>query len=465
MSRFSAVAAVVLAFLSVDASALTLEPLPGTTPQETCFSCVFPNGVGVIARDASGQPAANVPVTFTTQADTLGMVHFDDTCCVAHESITVPTGPDGIARATAVTHYHPSSSGVVTASAAGAADAVFNLSSTARVATRVEFLDQHLRFVQVGTNFESPWRIRALDANGQAMPWALVTFYVGNWGGEQATASFPGSGDMVFIVADANGIATSPIAHSETIGTGEGFVIGGTLAPPDGEAVPWSLDQYVPVAYSITSRSATLVGTPPDSVQLQSISAAPYVVRVLDASGAPAVGKPVYFRTDGVFDVDPPRCMSFLAQGSGDEVIYTDANGLATPSVLYGEIPGACPLRIWIPGVSEPIRKEVWVFDPSNVVVTPRQASVTSVVGKKYRVTLDFSENGRKVQPGVIEWVEAIRPAHGPAGGFDGQPVYTFANNSAVIELQANRSLGEYDLDIAYTVTNHARVHVKQKPK
>jgi len=207
-----------------------------------------------------------------------------------------------------------------------------------------------------------------------------------------------------------------------------------------------------------------VVGTPTDSVQLNSISEAPYVVRVLDGSGAPAAGVPVYFVTDGVFQGNPPRCMCFLAQGSGDEVIYTDANGLATPSVLYGDILGSCPLRIWVPGVSEPIRRTVHVFDPANVIAKPRQEWVTSEKGRKYRVTLDFTENGRPVQPGVIEWTEVVRYAPGPNAGITGDPVYTFGNNSAFIDLVANKFPGLYDLDIAYTVTNHARVHVLQRP-
>jgi hypothetical protein len=464
MTRFTAAAAFFLALLSFDSSALTIQPLPGTTPQETCFSCVFPNEIGVIARDETGQPVAGVPVTFTTQTNTLGMVHYDDFCCVAFDDITVTTGPDGIARATAITIWHHSSSGVVTASAPGAGDAVFNLSSTAQRAVSIELVDGFDQYAQPGQFFAAPWRVRLVDANGAPVPRTMVTFYVGNFGGNlNSTASFNG-GEWANAIADANGIATSPIARAEVIWETDGFAHVDFKAQLEDEILPFNGFWFHVVDYPITSHSASVVGTPPDSVQLQSIAAAPYPVRVLTASGAPAVGMPVHFKTYDELNDQQERCMSLFAEGSGEEIILTDANGIATPSVLYGDIAGACKLTIRVAGIGAPIVRPVWVFDPSRVVVKPRAEWVTSRTRHDYRVTLDFTENGRKVQPGVIEWIEVKRNLPGPPAGITGEPKYTFANNSATIELHANQWPGLYDLDIAYTATNHARVHVLQLP-
>src|SRR3954464_12520213 len=101
MSRLIAVAATfALTLWSFASQAVTREPLPGSTPQTTCFSCVFPNPVGVIARGTSGEPLAGVAVTFRSQAvseQTLGLVRFHEFCCVAHQDVVVTTGADGIA--------------------------------------------------------------------------------------------------------------------------------------------------------------------------------------------------------------------------------------------------------------------------------------------------------------------------------------------------------------------------------
>src|SRR5476651_87657 len=133
--RIVVAAACAFSLWSFASQAVTLEPLAGSTPQTTCYSCVFPNPIGVIARDASGAPLAGVAVTFTSQTDSagaqyVGMVRFDDFCCVAYDQVTVTTGADGVAVGTVITLGASSGSGAVTASADGAADVAFALSST-----------------------------------------------------------------------------------------------------------------------------------------------------------------------------------------------------------------------------------------------------------------------------------------------------------------------------------------------
>jgi hypothetical protein len=101
-------AALLFCAASFNSRALTLEPLPGSTPQATCFLCVFPKPVGVIARDASGNALAGVQVTFTTTINELVMVHTDDLGHYFAQTVAT-TGPDGVATAIVLTDFHPAS--------------------------------------------------------------------------------------------------------------------------------------------------------------------------------------------------------------------------------------------------------------------------------------------------------------------------------------------------------------------
>jgi len=72
MNRWFAVAATfTLALGSFASQAVTLEPLRGSTPQTTCFSCVFPDPVGKtvpdVAMDADPDSGANVYVDGTPE--------------------------------------------------------------------------------------------------------------------------------------------------------------------------------------------------------------------------------------------------------------------------------------------------------------------------------------------------------------------------------------------------------------
>ncbi len=460
MNRWIAVAAAcVLSLLSFASHAVTLEPLPGSTPQTTCFSCVFPNPVGVIARDASGAPLAGVAVTFTAQRDDptgashVGMVRFDDFCCVAYDQVTVMTGADGVAVGTAITIYLPGGTGGVIASADGANDVAFQLSSSTQRATTVAVVSGDEQTAQTGTSFAGPWKVRVLDAAGNPVPNTMVSFYAGDYDGTESSAHFNGN-DWAFAVADADGIVTSPPAIAGAIIGDSGLVDIALKAPVDGEASPDVVLVFHVVPYALTTSAATLVSAPPSSLEDGTFAAVPYVVRLTDASGRPAVGMPVVFSND---------CGSAF-DGASEQIVLSDAQGLATSALLEAGAPAMCNIDITAGGLPTGIVTQMHVFDPSNVVMTPRTPWVVARTRHTYQVTVDFTESGLPIQPTSLEAVNVVREPHGPPAGIASPPAISIVNGSATLTVRANNVPGIYDLEIVYVGSSRTRVHVLQVP-
>lgn len=461
MNRWIVVAAsCAFSLWSLASHAVTLQPLPGSTPQTTCFSCVFPNPVGVIARDASGAPLAGVAVTFTAPPTTIGtltinyvgMVRFDDFCCVAYDQVTVVTGADGVAVGTVLTIYNPGGSGVVVASADGAADVTFQLSSNTQQATTVAVVGGNGQFAQTGTLFAAPWKVRLLDAAGHPVPNTMVSFYAGGYDGLLSSASFNGN-DTAFAVADANGIATAPPALAGAIVGDVGSVDVSMKTGFDGEAAPDVSIEFHVVPYAITTSRATLVGAPPPSLMSGTFAATPHVVRLVDASGHPVAGMPVAFSND---------CGSAF-NGATEQIVLSDANGLATSALLEASVPAMCNIYINAAGVPG-IVKSMHVFDPNNVVLTPRNAWVVSHTRHTYQVVVDFTESGLPIQPPSLDGFGVFPDSHSPLAGIASTPTVSIVGSSATISVRANTVTGLYDLQIIFFGPSLTRVHVLQLP-
>ncbi|MGZ5598196.1 MAG: hypothetical protein ACXWG3_16240 [Usitatibacter sp.] len=392
-------------------------------------------------------------MTFTTQSSSLGMVHFDDFCCVAFDQVTVTTGTDGVAVGTVLTLSVPGSSGIVTASADNAADVAFALSSSTRRATTVAVVGGAGQFAQSGTLFAAPWKVRLLDAAGQPVPRTMVTFYAGGFDGATSSANFNGS-DWANAVADADGIATAPPARAGTIVGDAGIAEADLKAAVDGEAVPSVPIEFHVVPYPITTSRATLVGEPPSSLMTGTFAATPYVVRLVDSSGKPAAAMPVSFSTD---------CGSAFA-GAAEQIVLSDTQGIARSALLEASVPAMCSIRINAAGVANAFIVPMHVFDPNAVVVTPRNDWVLARTRHEYHVVVDFTESGLPIQPASLEAVNVLREGHGPPAGLASPPAISIVDGSATLDLRANNVPGLYDLEIVFFGPSRARVHVLQVP-
>ena len=141
----------------------------------------------VVVRDALGNPAAGVQVTFTVTAGggtLVGPVKL--------------TGVDGIATVTTWTLGPTPAVNVVTASATGLPAVTFTATAVGAAAQVVTFAGNAQAAVQ-GTQVSVKPAVRVLDAAGTGVPGATVTFAVTAGGGNVSGAAQ---------ITDLNGIAT-----------------------------------------------------------------------------------------------------------------------------------------------------------------------------------------------------------------------------------------------------------------
>jgi hypothetical protein len=185
------------------ATAASIRPLPGSTPQTTCIACFFPNPVGVIVRDHEGRPMPGVPVTFSIPGLD-GVVAID---LNSSRLFTMETNGDGIAAPRLMALATGKATVTVTTPIA-LGDAVFNLKIKERGPTRFEIVSGDGQSAAVFSDYAQPWIVRAVDRHGRTVPHAAVLF------GVPDLSDFPGGrfGDTGVVVVAANeaGIATSP---------------------------------------------------------------------------------------------------------------------------------------------------------------------------------------------------------------------------------------------------------------
>ena len=188
--------AVLLAFSSLAASALTLEPLPGTTVQFTVAGAFVPEPIGVIVRDDSGAPVSGVAVTFSVVSipPETGTGNFPG----SGTTVTVVSDEFGIAMPEPTVVGVTPGSFTVNATAAG--------SNVVSFLINVEANEQAVAELRVLSNDLAAITVQALDGNGMPVPFAAIEFSAPPSG---PSGTFNGS-RTVIVTADANGIAVAP---------------------------------------------------------------------------------------------------------------------------------------------------------------------------------------------------------------------------------------------------------------
>ena len=214
MVPFRMLVAAVVSWCSLAASALTLEPLPGSTPQSAHLGAFFAHDVGVIVRDGWGQPVAGVPVSFVPD----GLVAAPWAGYLNAFPSTVESDRDGIAIIPFVWAMNDGT-GRLFAHVAGAADATFDFTVTGGLTWSLRYVSGAGQAAPVDTVLPFRWAVQALDENHRPIPYACVEFWdtePSGAGGEfgdltgylsVGAPSFP----IVVARADENGVATAPV--------------------------------------------------------------------------------------------------------------------------------------------------------------------------------------------------------------------------------------------------------------
>ena len=197
--------ALVMALLAAQAfGAVTLTPLPGSTPQTAHPLANVPNPVGVVAT-SNGVPVANLPITF--QLDGYSDI------AVGGTWVTVNTDANGVATLPPPGATAWNNVGVHTWNAAepGGATATFTFTTAGGIATQVVVVSGAGQTVAAGSAFPQPFVAKVLDSSGAPIPYSPVSF-VGPPSGPSGTFD-----NDDFVLTDASGIAVSSRFTANTI--------------------------------------------------------------------------------------------------------------------------------------------------------------------------------------------------------------------------------------------------------
>jgi hypothetical protein len=197
--------------------------LVGGTPQTTPLDTAFASSLQVALTNSDGcavTGAAGVPVTFSAPAAGASG------CFSATNSNTVTVGADSSGGVPPPTFEANTTAGsyIVTASSQYGSVS-FSLTNTAAgIPAQINAIPLEHRSATVTAHFRQPLQVRVLDAGGNPVAGATVTFALasavggGACGtGAAASASFAGGGTQATATTDASGLATSPALTANAV--------------------------------------------------------------------------------------------------------------------------------------------------------------------------------------------------------------------------------------------------------
>jgi hypothetical protein len=191
--------------------------LPGSAPQTTRAYAYFPKTVGVVVRDDAGAPIAGAEVMFSFEAtgpDDPFLMFLDEGGGI------ITTDAQGIATVPVAAGHVPGLVGLV-AYSGEAASRVMPLTIRGAPPVEMKMVWGNGQTAAPMQPFPWPWVVRAIDAHGRPVPYAVVVFN-GQWDDGQPGALFEGK-DMFAVMADEYGFAVSPRPRANEIqGSGMG---------------------------------------------------------------------------------------------------------------------------------------------------------------------------------------------------------------------------------------------------
>jgi protocatechuate 3,4-dioxygenase beta subunit len=280
------------------------------------------------------------------------------------------------------------------------------LTNTARgVATTIAAAGSTTQSTAVLGRYTEPLQVTVLDADGQPVQGAIVTFAlgVGTYG---AGASFVGGGAQATALTDASGRAASPA-----------FLANNVAGPFTATASAAGLPE--PVVYSLRNTAARTTLSASPAAQTAAVMAAyrrPLHVRVLDGDGHPVEGASVAF----TLGAGASGAGASFAGGGLQATALTDGAGVATsPSFRAGATAGRFTATAALAGVSEPVH-----FSLRNVagkpasIVAGAAASESTPVSSRFPIRLAVTVADANNNPVRGALVTFAAPARGPRGHF-----------------------------------------------
>lgn len=256
-----------------------------------------------------------------------------------------------------------------------------------------------------GSTYAQPLRAKVVDANGNPVQGASVSFVIGT-GASGASAAFAGAGAQVSAVTNSAGLASSPA-----------LVANGSSGSFTATA---STSGVVTVAtFALANKLATTTVQPLAMRELDATVhgrySQPLEVRVLDANGQPIEGATVTF---SISPSDNGAGATFLAGGT-QATAFTDTAGRAiSPTLVAGKTAGEFTVTASTIG-AQPLALTLRNLAAAPYAVSAGAASGTAaVVGMRFDVPLAVTVVDKNGNPVTAVVVVFTAPAKGPSGRF-----------------------------------------------
>jgi hypothetical protein len=282
--------------------------LAAGTPQTTTLETAFASGLQVALTNSDGCPvtgAAGAPVTFTGPASGAGGRFSASNSNI----VTVGADASGTVAAPVFTANATAGSYAVTATSQYGSVS-FSLTNTAvGVPAQIAVVSPKRSSASVASRYREPLQVRLLDAAGNPVAGATVTFTLssastGTCGASVAAgASFAGGSTQATATTEANGLATSPALSANAAAgsfTATAAVSSGVGADGAESAGKAGGPSVAPATFSLVNLAGKPAKIAPGVGSSQSTSAGSafsirLAVIVTDAKKNPVPGAPVTF--------------------------------------------------------------------------------------------------------------------------------------------------------------------------
>ncbi len=422
--------------------------LVGGTPQTAKLHQPFDAMLAVALANTNGCPVttfeAGVPVTFTAPASGPSGVF----SASGSSAVTVGTNASGQANAPAFAANGSAGSYAVTASS-DYGSVTFSLTNTASgIAASIAPVAPASQSATAGSRFAQPLQATVLDANGNPVDGATVTFALGSssagGGASTAGASFAGGAAQATALTGPSGSATSPSFTANTTA--------GTFT-----ATAATAGVVEPAAYSLDN----LAGKPPTITALQpakqtaTIGARygkPLQVKLLDGVGNPLQGATVTFTLDSAASGGAAgaggsaSAGGSFADGSSQLAETTDASGIATsPRFSANTTAGRFTATAATAGTTAVVRFSLDNLAGKPTRITPLgPAKQSATTGARYRKPLRVKVrdgHGDPLQGATVTFTLGAASSGGGAGaGGSASAGGSFADGSSQVAETTNAS-------------------------
>ena len=332
--------------LANTAGIATSVAITGGGAQTATVHTSFAQPLAVVVTDAYGNAVPGAVVTFSAPSSG------------ASAGVSSATTNAAGAAATAAIANDIAGSYTVTASIAGGASVGFALVNAAGAPATVTFTGGGAQSATVGTTFAQSLTARVVDAYGNPVPGATVTFTAPASGAGLATSPITATTSL-------SGVAMIAVTANHTAGTySVSAAVAGASPTPT-------------ISLTNTAGAATaiaVVSGDGQHAQVATAFASPLVVAVTDAYGNAVPSATVTFTAPG----------TGATAGFGPAIVTTAANGRASTTATAGSVTGAYSVTAAITGTTT-------TFGLTNDPGAPATIAVISGSGQSANVATAFA--------------------------------------------------------------------------